>query len=75
MFSNWMLQSKEFNPESYNTSTITLKQHASKQELLWEIMEYLADQSRRRNMHKLFDCIKTPLKRFLHCLAFHRKGI
>ena len=33
MFLNWMLQSKEFNPENFNTSAINLKQHASKQEL------------------------------------------
>ena len=33
MFSNWMLQSKEFDPENFNTSAITLKRHASKQEL------------------------------------------
>ena len=32
MFLNWMLQSKEFNPENLNTSAINLKQHASKQE-------------------------------------------
>ena len=33
MFLNWMLQSKELNPENFNTSAITLKQRASKQEL------------------------------------------
>ena len=33
MFLNWMLQSKEFNPENFNTSAINLKGHASKQEL------------------------------------------
>ena len=33
MFSNWMLQSKEFNPKNFNTSEITLNRHASKQEL------------------------------------------
>ena len=37
MLSNWMLQSKEFNPENSNTSAITLKQHASKQGLLGKI--------------------------------------
>ena len=26
-----------------------------------------------RGMRKLFDCIKTPLKRFLTCLTLHRK--
>ena len=29
---NWMLQSKEFNPANFDTSGITLKWHASKQE-------------------------------------------
>ena len=33
MFLNWMLQSKEFNPENFNTSAINLKRHALKQEL------------------------------------------
>ena len=33
MFLNWALQSKELNPENFNTSAITLKQHSSKQEL------------------------------------------
>ena len=33
MFSNWMLQSKEFNLENFNTFVITVKGHASKQEL------------------------------------------
>ena len=33
MFLNWMLQSKEFNPENFNTSAVNLKRHASKQEL------------------------------------------
>ena len=28
-----MLQSKEFNPENFNTLAINLKRHASKQEL------------------------------------------
>ena len=40
-----------------------------------EIADSLAHQSPRGNMHKLFDCIKTPLERFLPCLAFHRKDI
>ena len=75
MFSNWMLQSKEFNPKNFNTLTITIKQHASKQELLGEIAEILAHQSPRGNMHKLFDCIKTPLKRVLPCLGLHKKEI
>ena len=35
----------------------------------------LVHQSPRGNMDKLFDCIKTPLKRFLACLTFHRKEI
>ena len=70
-----MLQSKEFNPENSSTSAITLKQHASKQELLGEITENLIHLSSWENTHKLFDCIKTPLKHFLPCLAFHRKEI
>ena len=32
-------------------------------------------QSPRGNMHKLFDCIRTPLERFLACLTFHKKEI
>ena len=71
MFSNWMLQSKEFNTENSNTSAITFKQRASKQKLLGEITENLAHLSPRENIHKLFDCIKTPLKYFLPYLAFH----
>ena len=35
----------------------------------------LTHQSPRENMHKLFDCIRTPLKRFLACLIFHRKEV
>ena len=73
MFSNWMLWSNEFNPENFNTLAITLKWHASKQELhSWEISVH---QSPQGNMHKLFDCMKTPLKHFLACLTFHRKEI
>ena len=36
-------------------------------------MRNLAHQSPQGNMHKLFDCIRTPLKRFLACLTFRRK--
>ena len=76
MFLNWMLQSsKEFNRENFNTSAITFKRHASKQELKGEITGDLAHQSPRGNMHKLFDCIRTPLKRFLAILTFHKKEI
>ena len=75
MFSNWMLQSKEFNPENFNASAITLKQHVSKQELHGEIMGNLAHQSPRGNMHKLLGCVRTSLKRFLACLTFHGKEI
>ena len=39
MFSKWMLQSKEFNPENFSTSAVTLKLHALKQELHGEITE------------------------------------
>ena len=67
--------SKEINRENFNTSAITLKRHASKQELKGEITGDLAHQSPRGNMHKLFDCIRTPLKRFLAILTFHRKEI
>ena len=70
-----MLQSKEFNPENFNTSAINLKRHASKQELHGGNHGELAHQSPRGNMLKLFDCIRTPLKRFLACLTFHRKEI
>ena len=35
----------------------------------------LAHQNPRGNMHRLFDCIKTPLKRFFAGLTFHRKEI
>ena len=69
MFSNWMLQSKEFNPENFNTSAITLKPASRGNQ------GNLAHQSPRGNIHKLFDCISTPLKRFLACLTFHREEI
>ena len=73
MFWNWMLQSKEFKPE-----TLTLRQSPSNDMLQYkrftgEITENFAHQSPRGNMHKLLDCIRTPLKRFLACLTFHRK--
>ena len=63
MFSNWMFQSKEFNTGNSSTSEITLKQHASKQLLEGNNKEPSAS-SPQGNMHKLFDCIKTPLKHF-----------
>ena len=50
-----------------NTSPITLKQAS------WGNQGNLAHQTPRWNMHKLFDCISTPLKRFLACLTFHRE--
>ena len=59
-----MLQCKEFNPENFNTSPITFKRYASEEELHEEITANLEHQSSREKMHKLFDCIKTPLKRF-----------
>ena len=40
-----------------------------------EITGKLAHESQRGNMQKLFDGIRTPLKRFLACLTFHRKEI
>ena len=73
MFLNWILQSKEWNPENFNTLAITLKQHASRQELHGEITGNLAQKSPGGNMHKLFDCIRIPLKSFLAYLTFHRK--
>ena len=69
-----MLQNKEFKAENFNTLAITLKLHALKQELHGNHGN-LAHQSRRGNMHKLFTCISTPLKRFLACLTFHREEI
>ena len=42
MFSNWMLQSKEFNPENFNTLAIILKGHASKLEIEGENDEELS---------------------------------
>ena len=40
-----------------------------------EFTENFVHQSPRGNMHKLLDCIRTALKRFLACLTFHRKEI
>ena len=73
MFSNWMLQSKDSIRKNFKNLTISLKRatcfntKASRGNL--------APQSPRGNMHKLSDCIRTPLKRFLACLTFHRKKI
>ena len=73
MFSNWMLQSKDSIRKNFKNLTISLKRatcfntKASRGNL--------APQSPRGNMHKLSDCIRTPLKRFLACLPFHRKKI
>ena len=36
-----------------------------------EVTGNLAHQSPRGNMHKFFDCIRTPLKGFSPCLKFH----
>ena len=40
-----------------------------------EVKGKLAHHSPRRNMQKLFNCIRTPPKRFLTCLTFQRKEI
>ena len=40
-----------------------------------EIRGKLDHQSPQENMQKLFDCIRSLLKRFLACLTFHRKKI
>ena len=56
-----MLQSKEFNPENFNTSAINLKRHALKQELHGGNQGEISPQG---NMQKLFDCIRRLLKRF-----------
>ena len=73
MFSNWMLESKEFK-------TLTLRQSPSNdmpqnKSFTRGITGNVAHQSPRGNMYKLFDCIKTPLKRFLACLKFYKKEI
>ena len=77
MFWNWMLQSKEFKPENFNTSAITSPSNYMLQNKRFtgEITENFAHQSPRGNMYKLLDCLRTPLKRFLACLTFHRKEI
>ena len=75
MFLNWVLQSKEFNPENFDTSTINLKQHALKQELHGGNHGETSAQSPQGNMQKLFNCIRPLRKRFLACLTFHRKEI
>ena len=59
--------------ENFNTSEITLRRDALKQELHREITGNLAHQRLRGN--KLFYCIRTPLKRVLVCFTFHRKEI
>ena len=61
-----------------NRKTLTLLQTPSNNMLqnkssTGEITGDLSHKSPRRNMHKLSDCIKTPLKSFLACLTFHWK--
>ena len=73
MSSNWMLQSQEFNPGKLqhfgsHPQTTCFKTTASR-----EITGNLTFQNPRKKMHKLYDCIKTPLKLFLTCLTFHRE--
>ena len=46
-----------------------------KQSFTAEITGKLAHHSPRRNMQKLFNCIRTPPKRFLTCLTFKMKDI
>ena len=78
MFLNWMLQSKEFNPKNFNTSAITLKlgfKLGFKTRASRGNHGNLTHQGPRGNMHKLFGCISTPLKRFLACLTFHTEEI
>ena len=60
--------------------TLTLRQSPSNdmlqnKSLTGEIRGNLAHQSPQVNIRKLFDCIRTPLKRFLSNLTFHRKEI
>ena len=75
MFLNWMLQSKEFNPENFNTPAINLKRHASKQELHGGNNGEITAQRPQGNMQELFNCMRPLLKGFLACLTFHRKEI
>ena len=69
-----------FKVRNSTWKTLTLRQSPSNdmhqnKSLTGEIMGNLAHQSPRGNMHKLFDCIRTPLKHFLVILTFHRKEI
>ena len=59
MFLNWMLQSKEFNPENFNTSAINLKDMLRNKSFMAEITGKLAHQNPQGNMQKLFDCKAT----------------
>ena len=70
-----MLQSKEFNPENFNTPAINLKRHASKQELHGGNNGEITAQRPQGNMQELFNCMRPLLKDFLACLTFHRKEI
>ena len=51
-------------PGKRNTSAVILKRHASKQGLHGGNLGKLSTPKYTGNMHKLFDCIRTPLKRF-----------
>ena len=75
-----------FKVRNLTRKTLTLRQSHSNYMLHGEITEKstrasrryhgnLAHESPRGNMHNLFDCISTPLKRFLACLTFHREEI
>ena len=62
---------KEFNLENFNTAAVTLRRHASKHKIHGG--NHLEKPTGKQ--HKLFDCIRTPLKRFLAYLTFQRKEI
>ena len=69
-----------FNVRNSTRRTLTLRQSPSNnilqnKSLPAEITRNLAHQSPQGNMHKLFGCIRTPLKRFLAYLTFHKKEI
>ena len=73
MFLNWMLQNKEFNPENLTLWQSPSSNMLQSKSFMEEITGNIVHKSPRRNIHKLFDCIRTSLKSFLTCLTFHRK--
>ena len=69
-----------FKVRNSTWKTLTLWQSLSSniflnKSFMGDITGNLENQSPLENMHKLFDCITTPLKRFSACLIFHRKEI